>query len=200
MTDTRAGIVADGMLGLLAQGANLGFVLVVYAWFLFLQQQDLAAFWLVLALLLSLMNQADFGFQTSLSRNFSFVMGGAQLLQTKGVREVSTAVPKDTELNEALAWSVLCAARRIYFRIGCFSILLGAPLGYQYLTSVGSPYSNLELGISWGIFSFAIFINFVLSPFSVALFGASKVREWYTSILLNRGLFILGLVLWALMH
>lgn len=72
MTDTRAGIVADGLLGLLAQGANLNFVLVVYAWFLFLQQQDLAAFWLELALLLSLMNQADFGFQTSLSRSLTF--------------------------------------------------------------------------------------------------------------------------------
>lgn len=86
-------------------------------------------------------------------------MGGAKCLQTKGVREVSTPVLKATKLNESLALSVLCAARRIYFRIGCCSILLGAPLGYLYLTSVGSPYSNLELGIGWGIFSFAIFIN-----------------------------------------
>ena len=194
-TKAQSGVTADGLLGLLAQGANLGFVLVVYSWFVVLQQQDLAAFWLVLALLLSLMSQADFGFQISLSRNFSFVLAGAQRLQSEGVQEPPSEGARNTKVDDTLAWSVICAARRIYFRIGSCSALIGLPLGYLYLTSVGSPYSKLDLGISWGIFSFAIAINFFLSPYSVALFGASKVREWYLSILLNRGSFIVGLTL-----
>lgn len=185
----------DAAVGLVAQAANAGYVLIAYVWFAWSNQSDIAAFWLVLSLLISLIQQADFGFQTSLARSLSFVMGGAQRLEKNGVHSPSDINNVGIEINESLATSVLATSYTIYRRLGLAAAFVGGPLGYFYLMNVPTNLSTSELTLAWIIITIAMFINFKFSPFNVALFGYSRVREWYLSVIINRASFLLSLII-----
>ena len=140
-------LAVDAAVGLVAQAANLGFVLIAYIWFVWSGQNDIAAFWLVLSLLISLMQQADFGFQVSLARSLSFVMGGAQRLERTGVQNQAPLNYEDFEVNENLAGNVLRTSRLVYGRLGLAAVCVGGPLGYFYLLNVSRILAKWSLSL-----------------------------------------------------
>lgn len=191
----ESGLAINAALGLIGQAVNLGFVLIAYIWFVWSGQNDIASFWLVLSLLISLIQQADFGFQISLSRSLSFVMGGAQRLETIGVHNQAQVNNGEFEVNQDLAGNVLRASRFVYARLSFATVCLGCPLGYFYLLNVLTNLSETDLIITWTIVIIAMFFNFRFSHFNVALFGYSRVREWYLSIIINRLTFLVFLII-----
>ena len=120
----ESGLAINAALGLIGQAVNLGFVLIAYIWFVWSGQNDIASFWLVLSLLISLIQQADFGFQISLSRSLSFVMGGAQRLETIGVHNQAQVNNGEFEVNQDLAGNVLRASRFVYARLSFATVCL----------------------------------------------------------------------------
>ena len=89
--------------------------------------------WYTFTSLYGLAMLIDFGFQTIISRNVSYLWSGAQSIKSKGY-ELATS--KDSQMNIPYFARVLSTVRFIYTSMGTIIFLLFSTFGTWYMFSI----------------------------------------------------------------
>lgn len=129
--------------------------------------------WYVFMTISALVSMLDMGFTPTLTRNVSYVLGGAKRLQKHGYEIVEEAGEVDYGLLKVL----IDAARRIFRAIAVSTLILLTVLGSVYILHVASEDVDRQtVLLAWGIFVIASVLNIYY--------------KFYTPLLQGRGLFV----------
>lgn len=106
--------------------------------------------WNIFITITALNSLLDFGFNSSFTRNITYVFSGVQILKTKGVDVVN----KDRDdIDYGLLNGVIIAMRRFYSRVAVILFVILITLGTFYIYTILKSYNgnHAEVYISWVI-------------------------------------------------
>ena len=138
----------------------------------------------------------DFGFSPTLTRNVSYVWGGATKLNKIGTGNEDIKVKKP---NYKLLYDVFLVNKKIYFLISFLSLLLLLTIGTLYIISITNDMGGNDHLIAWIIFCFGVFFNMFYSYWTPLLRGIGAIKHGQIASIIARtiqiGITLIGLVL-----
>lgn len=152
--------------------------------------------WYTFSAVGAVVSMLDFGFLSTILRNFTYAWNGADWINKEGVIENKNAITPNIEL---FAY-VFKATRLIYFVIGIAALVLTSTVGTAYLYSL--PEEGILIGSyipAWMCYSIAIFINIYYSYWTPVLRSVGGIKQSYqittVSKVVQMILSIIGLLL-----
>ncbi|MBD8004258.1 O-unit flippase-like protein [Bacillus norwichensis] len=114
----------------------------------------------------------DFGFQSTLSRNVTFVWEGAREITVTGFKESKSKSP-----NYNLFVNLFKVTKIIYLFIGLIILFILFTLGTWYVYSVSkNDLSMYTIFISWGLYATAVFLNMKYAYWNAILKGIGAIK------------------------
>ncbi|MBL7564626.1 O-unit flippase-like protein [Staphylococcus saccharolyticus] len=154
--------------------------------------------WYTFTSLYGLAMLIDFGFQTIISRNVSYLWSGAQSIKSKGY-ELATS--KDSQMNIPYFARVLSTVRFIYTSMGTIIFLLFSTFGTWYMFSINDNQIDIKIMlIAWVFYMLSIVLNISYSYWNSILKGIGAIKTYnqilvvtkLTQLILSIILLILG--------
>ena len=139
-------------------------------------------FWYVFLTIQTLAILIEFGFTPTLARNFTYVLAGAQKLQTEGVPVgVSGAV------NPGLLANLLRASRRLYAGMALIVLVLLGAGGGVYLAALAHTTKDVTLiWPAWAVFIAALAVQANFNWQGCVIVGSDRVRQNYQVFIVAR--------------
>lgn len=130
--------------------------------------------WTIFMSIVAFSQLLDFGFNSSFTRNVTYVFSGVRKLKTKGFEKVD--VNNNNCIDYGLLKGLISSMRWYYSRVSILYFVLLITFGTYYLNTILSdyPYDKSEVFISWVILCF-------ISSFSL-------YTQYYDSLLQGKGL------------
>src|SRR5699024_3461892 len=130
--------------------------------------------WYTFTAVSGLVVMLDFGFQTTLARNVTFVWEGADEIATTGFIDNTGKVGSP---NYLLFVKLFKVTKLIYLFIGIVIIIVLFTIGTWYVYSVSkmSLSTNVIL-ISWGLYATAVFLNMKYAYWNAILKGIGAIK------------------------
>lgn len=119
----------------------------------------------------------DFGFQTTLARNITFVWSGAMEITKTGYKK---DINQANSPNYHLFVKLFKVTKLIYFIIGLIILIILFSVGTLYIYSVANEDLSLKIIlISWGLYATAVFLNMRYAYWNAILrgIGAIKIQQ-----------------------
>ena len=137
---------------LLVQGINVILLPVIVR---YLNSEELGV-WYTFTSLYGLAMLIDFGFQSIITRNVSYLWSGAQNVKSEGFETVKD----ENKMNIPYFIKVISAVKFIYTSMGTIIFILFITLGTWYMVTINSGEINMEtMLISWSFYMFSIVLN-----------------------------------------
>lgn len=152
-------------------------------------------FWAVFLSIQAFSNLLEFGFTPSFSRNFTYVLAGADRLMAEGVPS-----EKSGDVNRALLCDLLTASRTIYAFLSLVILVVLGVGGSLYINALGHTASGVEgIWTSWGLFVAAIVFHTYMNWQAGVVMGSDRMREYYQIVMVARvaqvALSVIGLLI-----
>ena len=162
---------------LLVQGINVILLPVIVR---YLNSEELGV-WYTFTSLYGLAMLIDFGFQSIITRNVSYLWSGAQNVKSEGFETVKD---EKTKMNIPYFIKVISAVKFIYTSMGTIIFILFITLGTWYMVTINSGEINMEtMLISWSFYMFSIVLNISFSYWNSVLKGIGAIKT-YNQILI----------------
>jgi O-antigen/teichoic acid export membrane protein len=138
----------------------------------------------------------DFGFSPTLSRNVSYVWGGAKELNKIGNGDEDIQFK---EPNYKLLFNVFKVTKKIYLVISLLTLLILLTIGTYYVISITNEIEGNNHIIAWIVFSFGVFFNMFYSYWTPLLRGIGAIKQGQIANVIARTIqiiiTIIGLIL-----
>lgn len=165
----------------------------------------------ILTSILSVTILFDFGFSVQFSRNFSYILSGAQFLIKDGIDNTMT---NTASINYKLLSTLMLTSKYVYFRISIIALFFISTFGSFYIYKITKDHFSLKyVLVIWVIFLFTIFFNLYYSYLQSFLRGAAFIKQLniinvfsrifqlvLTILLLKFNLGLLGLIIANLVY
>ncbi|PTG36229.1 hypothetical protein, partial [Staphylococcus capitis] len=154
--------------------------------------------WYTFTSLYGLAMLIDFGFQTIISRNVSYLWSGAQSVKSEGFE---LAESKNSTLNIPYFSKVLSTVKFIYTSMGIVIFLLFSIFGTWYMFSINDGQIDIRtMLLAWIFYMFSIVLNISYSYWNSILKGIGAIKTYnqilvvtkLTQLILSIVLLILG--------
>ncbi|BDU51419.1 O-unit flippase-like protein [Haliovirga abyssi] len=142
--------------------------------------------WYIFLTVTALVNLLDFGFQTSILRNVSYVYSGAKELKKNGINILFSE-----EIDYYLLKKLIFVSKKIYFFISIIAFFLLITLGNVYIYSIvkGLDKANYYIYV-WNIYIFSATINFYYYYYTPLLLGRGLIKESNKSLVYSKLIYI----------
>lgn len=139
-------------------------------------------FWYVFLTIQTLALLIEFGFTPTLSRNFTYVLSGAQALQTEGVPPAGKGT-----VNAPLLANLLRASQRLYLGMALIVFVALGVGGTAYLIALSRTTTDIaHIWTAWGVFIAALAVQTAFNWQGAIMVGADRMRENYQVFALAR--------------
>lgn len=137
---------------------------------------EMVGIWSVFMTITAFSGLLDFGFNSSFTRNVTYVFSGVSALKVKGFESVSI---EDQTIDYGLLKSVISAMRWFYMRMAIILFLLLMTLGTYYIYSLLQNYKgdHREVYIAWAILCFINTYNLYTFYYDSLLQGKGLVKR-----------------------
>jgi O-antigen/teichoic acid export membrane protein len=135
--------------------------------------QETVAIWSIFTTVITLTNLFDFGFNSSFSRNVTYIVSGVKTLKITGYQTVENG---DSEIDYSLFKGLIEAMKWFYSRMAMILFLLLSTVGTYYIHIILKTYSesHTEVYIAWIILC-------IINSYSLYTF-------YYESLMQGKGL------------
>lgn len=161
---------------LLLQGVNailLPFVLI------YLNEKEIGL-WYTFTSIYGLAMLIDFGFQTTVSRNISYIWSGAESIKASG-HDYSV---KSKEINIKYFIQLLSSIKYVYYILGGIIFIVLATVGTYYIYIITNNEINLSIVLfSWSFYLIAIVLNIMFSFWNAILKGIGAIKEYNQTLI-----------------
>ena len=148
---------------LLVQGINVILLPVIVRYLNFAE----LGVWYTFTSLYGLAMLIDFGFQTIITRNISYLWSGAQSIKSIGFEVVGDI---DKKINLPYFIKVLSAVRFIYTSMGGIIFILFITAGTWYMVNINDGEISMQtMLISWLFYMLSIVLNISFSYWNLSL-------------------------------
>ena len=162
---------------LLVQGINVILLPVIVRYLNFAE----LGVWYTFTSLYGLAMLIDFGFQTIITRNISYLWSGAQSIKSIGFEVVGNI---DKKINLPYFIKVLSAVRFIYTSMGGIIFILFITAGTWYMVNINDGEISMQtMLISWLFYMLSIVLNISFSYWNSVLKGIGAIKV-YNQILI----------------
>ena len=127
----------------------------------------------------------DFGFSPTLTRNVSYVWGGAKKLNKIGTGNEDIKVKKP---NYKLLYEVFQVTKKIYLLISLVSLIFLITIGTFYIKSITKEIDGNNHLTAWVIFCFGVFFNMFYSYWTPLLRGIGAIKDGQIASIIARSI------------
>lgn len=163
----------------LVQGINallLPFVLI------YLNDKELGL-WYTFTSIYGLVMLVDFGLQTTISRNISYIWTGADSIKASG----HNLLEKNKKLNINYFTNFLSSVKYIYYIIGILVFIVLLTIGTLYIYVITKNEINLTMVmVSWFFYFVAIVLNIMYSFWNAILKGIGAIKEYNKTLIIAK--------------
>lgn len=154
--------------------------------------------WYTFTSLYGLAMLIDFGFQTVIARNISYLWSGAKTIKKEGFNEIDI---KDDGINLGYFIKVLSTVKFIYYIMGLLTLIIFITFGTLYLVQIINGEIDLFTAlIAWLFYMLSIVLNITFSFWNAVLKGIGAIKIYnqilvvakVTQLLLSIILLLLG--------
>ncbi len=147
------------------------------------------AIWYVFLAITALVTLLDFGLQTTIMRNISYIFSGARELSKEGV-----IIQKvETDIDYSLLKSMIKTTKRLYMIIAFIVALIMLSAGSRYIRSITETlYNQNEIILAWYIYILSIALNFYFYYYTPLLMGRGMIAESNQTITISKIAFVLS--------
>lgn len=140
----------------------------------FLPAQEVGV-WTLFSSISALIFLLDFGFNSSFTRNVTYVFSGAHILETEGITKVDNI---KTHVNYELLKGLISAMRWFYGRVSILLFVLLITVGSYYIYHVLKDYSGdqVKIYLAWGVFCIINTYNLYTLYYDALLEGKGLIR------------------------
>lgn len=140
----------------------------------FLPAQEVGV-WTLFSSISALIFLLDFGFNSSFTRNVTYVFSGAHILETEGITKVDNI---KTHVNYELLKGLISAMRWFYGRVSILLLVLLITVGSYYIYHVLKDYSGdqVKIYLAWGVFCIINTYNLYTLYYDALLEGKGLIR------------------------
>lgn len=132
--------------------------------------------WYTFTSLYGLAMLIDFGFQTVISRNISYLWSGAKSVKSEGF-DASEIKPSGIHLDYFI--KVLSTVKFIYYVMGLIIFLLFISLGTLYLLEITNGEIDVQTAlIAWAFYMLSIVLNISFSFWNAILKGIGAIKTY----------------------
>lgn len=136
--------------------------------------------WYTFTSLYGLAMLIDFGFQTIISRNVSYLWAGADSIESEGLDDRK----KESVFNHAYFVKVLSTVKFIYFSMGIIILVILITVGTGYIIKISYGEIDIKVAfIAYLLYMFSIVLNITFSYWNSILKGIGAIKE-YNQILI----------------
>ncbi|RYF26878.1 MAG: hypothetical protein EOO42_00195 [Flavobacteriales bacterium] len=131
--------------------------------------------WALFSSISALIFLLDFGFNSSFTRNVTYVFSGAQILETEGITNVDNI---KRSVNYELLKGLISAMKWFYGRVSMLLFALLISVGSFYIYHVLKDYSGdeVKIYIAWGVFCLINTYNLYTLYYDALLEGKGLIR------------------------
>ncbi|GGH14552.1 hypothetical protein GCM10007422_35990 [Pedobacter zeae] len=142
------------------------------------------AIWYIFLAISAAISLLDFGFQSNIMRNVSYVMSGAQKLLATGI---DSEFKEGKEINWTLFWSLVSTAKRIYSYISIVVFFILIIAGTYYIYTVTKNFQDQSFVLySWILYLLVSVVNFYFYYYNPLLLGRGLIREYNITIAFSK--------------
>ncbi len=166
---------------LLVQGINVILLPVILK---FLNSAELGV-WYTFTSLYGLAMLIDFGFQTIITRNVSYLWSGAQNVKSEGFETVKD---ENAKMNIQYFIKVISAVKFIYTSMGTIIFALFISIGTWYMVTINNGEIKVEtMLISWAFYMISIVLNISFSYWNSVLKGIGAIKTYNQILVVTKG-------------
>ena len=168
--------------GYISQLLNSGINLLILPFVLYYLSPNQVGMWYNFAMLSGLVLLLDFGFSTTITRNFAYAWSGSSEIMKEGRAEAISQSP-----NMKLLSALIISSKRIYTKIAIVSLLLLSLFGTFYIYKISD--SNIEFQgylFSWILYLISICINISFLYWTPLLRGVGGIEYFYKANLFSK--------------
>ena len=152
---------------------NMGMGIILLPFLLRFLSTDELGFWYVLMSYAGVANLFTFGFTPAFSRNIAYCWNGATKLEK--TEKSTESVGNVLDLN--LLSEILSTSKYLYFIISIFAIIGIGTIGTIHINAISKSLVDSNVGMCWGVFLVAIFLNLFYGYYSSYIIGIGKIKE-----------------------
>ncbi|MFL7011092.1 O-unit flippase-like protein [Enterovibrio norvegicus] len=142
----------SSILAFLAQGLNVGIGLLLIPLVTTSLNDYYVGLWFVFITAASFNQLLEMGFLPNLSRNISYVFGGAKEIIKEGIPEESA----DRDVDMSLMGKVISSSKMVYFSLVLISIVVILSIGILYISSLYD--ASMSQGYNYDLMAFVIYM------------------------------------------
>jgi O-antigen/teichoic acid export membrane protein len=172
-------------LGAASRLASIGSYLVLLPVLTSTLNDESITIWFLFASFYSVVVLLDFGFSSTISRFFSYAIGGAKKLESDGFSQ-----SKLGEINELMFVNLIKATDYIFFRVTFAAIVVMSSV-FLYYNFIVSIYFDLSLYFSWVAYTLAIIFNVYALKYNGLLHGTGDINKIYLNNLICNLFFVI---------
>lgn len=131
------------------------------------------AIWMIFVTFYSLIVVFDFGLTTTFSRQYNYILAGANSIEKTGMSEYQSET-----VNKELFGQLYISSRTIFSVITLFSILLLTTVYYFYLHPLALEVGK-NISIEWLLYATSIVIGIYSLSYNALFFGTHNVESIY---------------------
>lgn len=166
---------------LMVQGINVILLPVILR---YLNSAELGV-WYTFTSLYGLAMLIDFGFQTIITRNVSYLWSGAQSVKSVGFETVDE---KNSKINIPYFIKVISAVKFIYTSMGTIIFALFITIGTWYMVSISDGEISMKtMLISWLFYMVSIVLNISFSYWNSVLKGIGAIKTYNQILVVTKG-------------
>ncbi|PTF11687.1 hypothetical protein, partial [Staphylococcus devriesei] len=166
---------------LMVQGINVILLPVILR---YLNSAELGV-WYTFTSLYGLAMLIDFGFQTIITRNVSYLWSGAQSVKSVGFETVNE---KNSKINIPYFIKVISAVKFIYTSMGTIIFALFITIGTWYMVNISDGEISMKtMLISWLFYMVSIVLNISFSYWNSVLKGIGAIKTYNQILVVTKG-------------
>lgn len=166
---------------LLVQGINVILLPIILK---YLNSAELGV-WYTFTSLYGLAMLIDFGFQTIITRNVSYLWSGAQNVKSEGFE---TVIDENVKMNIPYFIKVISAVKFIYTSMGTIIFALFVTIGTWYMVAINNGEINMKtMLISWIFYMISIVLNISFSYWNSVLKGIGAIKTYNQILVITKG-------------
>lgn len=146
--------------------------------------------WMLFVAFFGLIVVFDFGLTPALSRQYNYILAGAQTIEKEGI---SDRVGKD--VNKKLFSELYYSSRMVFNTI---TLLAAGILLFSYISYLSeiAAKSNMNIALEWLLYSLSILISLICLNYNALFFGTNNINSIYrTCSISNIAFFIIAIYL-----
>jgi len=149
-----------------------------------MMSSEMVGIWIIFMTINTITTLLDFGFNSSFTRNVTYVFSGVRTLKVNGVESVSL---ENQPIDYGLLKGIITVMRWLYFRMAIFLFILLSTFGTYYIYSLLHNYKgdHQEVYIAWALLCVITTYNLFTMYYDSLLQGKGLVKR-------SKQIFIIG--------